>query len=124
MVYAHQRMRVGDDLCLQFMKSCGISFVGCAIYGENMVEVHERHPRELSDVASALSSLEEARHSKELAFVFESLATGLSIRPGEYRQLLIGSNEVGDSFKKPLQGQLAGHVMENTYFHNRQELVV
>ena len=89
-----------------------------------MIEVHERHPRELSDVASALSSLEEARHSKELAFVLESLASGLSIRPGEYCQLLIGSNEVGDSFKKPRQGQLAGHVMENTYFHNYQLLDV
>ena len=121
---AHQRMRVGDDLCLQFLEGCGISLSGCAVCGENMIEVHERHPRELSDVASALSSLEEARHSKELAFVFESLATGLSIRPGEYSQLLIGSNEVGDSFKKPRQGQLAGHVMENTYFHNYQSLVV
>ena len=54
----------------------------------------------------------------------KTLATGLSIRPGENCQLLIGSNEVGDSFKKPRQGQLAGHVMENTYFHNRQVLVV
>ncbi len=70
------------------------------------------------------SSLEEARHSKELAFVLESLATGLAIRPGEYSQLLIGSNEVGDAFKKPWQGQLAGHVMENTYVHNCQLLVV
>ena len=92
-------MRVGDDLCLQFLKSIGISLSGCAICGENMVEVHERHTRELSDVASAFSAFEEARHSKELAFVLESLATGLSIRPGENCQLLIGSNEVGDSFK-------------------------
>ena len=68
-------MRVGDDLCLQLMEGIGISFIGCAICGENMVEVHERHPRELSDVASALSAFEEARHSKELAFVLESLAT-------------------------------------------------
>ena len=90
----------------------------------NMVEVHERHTRELSDVASALSSLEEARHSKQLAFVFESLTTGLAIRPGEYSQLLIATDEVGDSFKKPWQGQLAGHVMENTYVHNYQSLVV
>ena len=29
-----------------------------------VVEVHERHTRELSDVASAFSSLEEARHGK------------------------------------------------------------
>ena len=82
-----------------------------------MVEVHERHTRELSDVASALSSLEEARYGKQLAFVFESLTTGLAIRPGEYCQLLIGSNEVGNSFKKSRQGQLAGHVMENAYVH-------
>lgn len=82
-----------------------------------MVEVHERHTRELSDVASALSSLEEARHGKELAFVLESLAARLSIRPGEYSQLLIGSDEVGDAFKKPRHGQLAGHVMENAYVH-------
>ena len=82
-----------------------------------MVEVHERHTRELSDVASALASLEEARHGKELAFVLESLAARLSIRPGEYSQLLIGSDEVGDAFKKPRHGQLAGHVMENAYVH-------
>ena len=90
----------------------------------NMVEVHERHTRELSDVASALSPLEEASHGKQLAFVFESLTTGLTIRPGEYCQLLIGSDDVGDSFKKPRQGQLAGHVMENAYVHNYQSLVV
>ena len=82
-----------------------------------MVEVHERHTRELSDVASALASVEAASHGKQLAFVFESLTTGLTIRPGEYSQLLIGSDDVGDSFKKLWQGQLAGHVMENAYVH-------
>ena len=82
-----------------------------------MVEVHERQSRELSDVASALSSLEAASHGEELAFVFESLTTRLAIRPGEYCQLLIGSDEVGDSFKKSWQGLLAGHVMENAYVH-------
>ena len=121
---AHQRMRIGNDLRLQLTKSIGIICAIYAICGENMVEVHERHTRELSDVASALSSLEEARHSKELAFVFESLTTGLAIRPGEYSQLLIATDEVGDSFKKPRQGQLAGHVMENAYVHKYQSLVV
>ena len=30
---AHQRMRVGDDLCLQLLEGSGISFICCTICG-------------------------------------------------------------------------------------------
>ena len=89
-----------------------------------MVEVHERQSCQSRDVLLPLASLESARHGKQLAFVFESLTTRLAIRPGEYCQLLIGSDEVGDSFKKSRHGLLAGHVTENAYVHTFMNLTV
>ena len=89
-----------------------------------MVEVHERQSRQLSDVASALSSLESASHGEERTFGLERLAARLAIRPGEYCQLLIGSDDVGDAGERARHGLLAGHVMENAYVHNVIHLTV
>ena len=124
---AHQRMRVGVDLCLE----CGevfcsplfrlphrgrdlVSLGGGLV---DVVEVHKAQSCELLDVLLSLASLEGTCHGEERTLGLECLAASLAIGGGESLDFLIGSDEVGYSFKQARKRKLGGHVFENTNVH-------
>ena len=109
---AHQRMRVGDDFRLQIREIREIR-----VRLKDMIEIHKAQSCETLDVLLSLSSLESTCHGKELTLGLECLAASLAIGGGECLELLIGSDEVGYSFKQAWKWELGGHVFENANVH-------
>ena len=109
---AHQRMRVGDDLRLQIREIREIR-----VRLKDMVEIHKAQSCELLDVLLSLSSLESTRHGEERTLGLECLAACLAIGGGECLDFLIGSDEVGYSFKQARKRKLGGYVFENADVH-------
>ena len=116
---AHQRMRVGDNLRLQFIYNQRRRFftLHSSFFTQNVVEIHEAQSCKPFDVLLSLASLEGTSHGEERAFGLEGLAASLAIGGGECLDFLIAANEVGYSFKQARKRELGGHVFENTNVH-------
>ena len=124
---AHQRMRVGDDLCLECgevfcsplfrLPRRGRDLVSLGAGLVDVVEIHKAQSRELLDVLLSLASLESTCHGEEWALGLERLAASLAIGGGENLDFLIGSDEVGYSFEQARKRELGGHVFENANVH-------
>ena len=130
----HQCMRVGDDFRLQILQNlsrvfavelafplvaerCFFTLHSSFFTFYDVVEIHKAQSCKPFDVLLSLSSLESTCHGKERAFGLEGLAACLAIRGGECLDFLIGSDEVGYSFKQARKRKLGGHVFENTNVH-------
>ena len=116
---AHQRMRVGDNLRLQFIYNQRRRFftLHSSFFTYYVVEIHEAQSCKPFDVLLSLASLESTCHGKEWAFGLERLAACLAIGGGESLDFLIAANEVGYSFKQARKRELGGHVFENANVH-------
>jgi len=84
----------------------------------NMVEVDERQPRHLRDVAPALASRKRRRHGKERALLLYCLTAVLTVQGGDLCEAPVGADVFRNRLKGGTPGLLAPEVPEAGYLHS------